>query len=272
VSGPSIYEAIKLIYISRDGNIRYYEIEGDTIHALSEHKSTEPQRGMCFLPRRALNVNECEIARAYKITTAASAGAIEPIAFVVPRKADTFQADIYPPAPSKEPSVDAATYFTTRKDIVRRVVDLDTGFTTQASSTSLQIPPTSAYPTSEPSSAISPISPPTNKSAPLGSSTLSSSFAPSAQTSASGLGQTLSSTFKAAPAQEYNADNDVSVQVDAGHFSHLTLKEQLAALADENARLNGELREARNQIRTLELQLEAMRANAQRAAKVLLEN
>lgn len=37
---------------------------------------------MAFLPRRALNVGECEIARAYKV-----AGTnIEPIAFVVPRK------------------------------------------------------------------------------------------------------------------------------------------------------------------------------------------
>jgi coronin-1B/1C/6 len=48
--------------------------------------------------------------------------------------------------------------------------------------------------------------------------------------------------------------------------------EQMAALADENARLTGELREARSQIRSLELQLETMRANAQRAAKVLLDN
>jgi coronin-1B/1C/6 len=47
---------------------------------------------------------------------------------------------------------------------------------------------------------------------------------------------------------------------------------QTAALVDENARLNGELREARSQIRNLELQLETMRANAQRAAKVLLDN
>ena len=37
---------------------------------------------MCFLPRRALNVAECEIARAYKL----SGGAVEPIAFIVPRK------------------------------------------------------------------------------------------------------------------------------------------------------------------------------------------
>ncbi|PVG03304.1 microtubule binding protein [Serendipita vermifera] len=220
-----------------DGNVRYYEIEGDTIHPLSEYKSSEPQRGMCFLPRRALNVNECEIARAYKITTSASAGTIEPIAFVVPRKADSFQSDIFPPAPSKEPSVDAATYFTTRKDIVRRVIDLETGFTTQASASLSVIPPTSAYSASEPSSAITPVSPPNTKTSGIG-------------------GQTLSSAFKAAPSQEYSVDNDG----------------QAAALADENARLHGELREARSQIRQLELQVEAMRANAQRAAKVLLEN
>jgi coronin-1B/1C/6 len=65
-----------------DGNIRYYEYESDTLHALSEHKSSDPQRGMCFLPRRALNVSECEIARAYKVC----ANTIEPIAFIVPRK------------------------------------------------------------------------------------------------------------------------------------------------------------------------------------------
>lgn len=37
---------------------------------------------MCFLPRRALNVSECEIARAYKV----AASGIEAIAFIVPRK------------------------------------------------------------------------------------------------------------------------------------------------------------------------------------------
>ncbi|KAF8885078.1 hypothetical protein CPB84DRAFT_1850493 [Gymnopilus junonius] len=90
-----------------DGNIRYYEYESDSLFALSEHKSSEPQRGMCFLPRRALNVSDCEIARAYKVygTT------IEPIAFIVPRKADSFQSDIYPPAPSIEPSLSASEFF-----------------------------------------------------------------------------------------------------------------------------------------------------------------
>ena len=66
----------------RDGNIRYYEYEKDDLLYLTEHKSNEPQRGMTFLPRRGLNVAECEIARAYKVR----GDAIEPIPFVVPRK------------------------------------------------------------------------------------------------------------------------------------------------------------------------------------------
>lgn len=65
-----------------DGNIRYYEYESDSLHALSEHKSNDPQRGMCFLPRRALSVSDCEIARAYKV----AGTSVEAIAFIVPRK------------------------------------------------------------------------------------------------------------------------------------------------------------------------------------------
>jgi coronin-1B/1C/6 len=68
--------------VSSDGNVRYYEHESDQLIPLDEHTSKEPQRGMCFLPRRALNIRECEIARAYKI----SGQIIEPIAFIVPRK------------------------------------------------------------------------------------------------------------------------------------------------------------------------------------------
>lgn len=91
-----------------DGNIRYYEYENDALHPLSEFQSNVPQRGMCFLPRRALNVSECEIARAYKV----AGTMIEPIAFIVPRKSESFQADIYPPALSAEPALTAAEFFT----------------------------------------------------------------------------------------------------------------------------------------------------------------
>lgn len=70
------------LVFARDGNIRYYEYESDSLHSLAEHSTSNPQRGMCFLPRRALEVSECEIARAFKVTS----NGVEPIAFIVPRR------------------------------------------------------------------------------------------------------------------------------------------------------------------------------------------
>lgn len=67
-----------------DGNIRYYEIvdEAPYIHFLSEFKTNVPTRGLCLVPKRALKINECEIARFLKI----SVKMCEPISFQVPRK------------------------------------------------------------------------------------------------------------------------------------------------------------------------------------------
>lgn len=66
-----------------DGNIRYFEVTPeDELFSLSEHASNVAQRGMCFLPRRALSISDCEIARAYKVYTTG----VEPIAFIVPRR------------------------------------------------------------------------------------------------------------------------------------------------------------------------------------------
>ncbi|WFD36725.1 Coronin-like protein crn1 [Malassezia cuniculi] len=90
-----------------DGNVRYYELESDELHYLSEYKSVEPQSGMTFLPRRALNVDENEIARAYKVTYST----IQPVSFYVPRKSDSFQEDIFPHAPAAEAALSAEEFF-----------------------------------------------------------------------------------------------------------------------------------------------------------------
>ncbi|EPE10134.1 actin-binding protein [Ophiostoma piceae UAMH 11346] len=87
-----------------DGNIRYYEYENDKFEFLSEYKSADPQRGIAFLPRRGVNLHENEIMRAFKTVNDAY---IEPIAFTVPRRAETFQSDIYPPATGTKPAVSA---------------------------------------------------------------------------------------------------------------------------------------------------------------------
>lgn len=79
-----------------DGNIRYYEIvdEPPYFHYLAEFKSSAPQKGIAFLPKRALNVNECEISRALKL----HGNKVEPISFRVPRKSEDFASDLFPDA------------------------------------------------------------------------------------------------------------------------------------------------------------------------------
>jgi len=91
-----------------DGNIRYYELvdEAPYIYFLTEFKSATPQRGMGSLPKLALNVMDCEIARLMKLT----ASAIEPISFNVPRKSDIFQDDLYPATFSGEPTLTAGEW------------------------------------------------------------------------------------------------------------------------------------------------------------------
>lgn len=87
-----------------DGNIRYFEYENDEFFPLSEYQSSDPQRGIAFLPKRAINLHEHEVVRIYKSVRDLT---IEPISFIVPRRAETFQDDIYPPAYAGKPSLTA---------------------------------------------------------------------------------------------------------------------------------------------------------------------
>ena len=48
-----------------------------------------------------------------------------------------------------------------------------------------------------------------------------------------------------------------------------TQDDLVSSLKDENAKLTGELRDAREKIRNLELQVESMKANAKKAAALL---
>ncbi|KAF3026824.1 Coronin-like protein crn1 [Neopestalotiopsis sp. 37M] len=90
-----------------DGNIRYFEYENDKFEFLSEYKSADPQRGIAFLPKRGVNVHENEVMRAFKTVNDTY---IEPISFTVPRRAETFQSDIYPPAVGAKPGLSASDW------------------------------------------------------------------------------------------------------------------------------------------------------------------
>lgn len=87
-----------------DGNIRYFEYENDKFEFLSEYKSADPQRGIAFLPKRGVNLHENEVMRAYKTVNDTY---IEPISFTVPRRAETFQNDIFPPTTGLKPAMSA---------------------------------------------------------------------------------------------------------------------------------------------------------------------
>jgi len=108
-----------------DGNIRYYEVvdEAPYVHFLSEYKSSTPQRGIAMMPKRAVNVSECEIVRLLKLGTKT----LEPISFNVPRKSDLFQDDIFPDCYAGEPSLSSAEWLS-GKNAAPKTVSLQGGF------------------------------------------------------------------------------------------------------------------------------------------------
>ncbi|KAF2270127.1 coronin-6 [Lojkania enalia] len=91
-----------------DGNIRYYEYENDKFEYLSEYKSGEPQRGIAFLPKRGINLHENEVLRCFKTVNDTY---VEPISFIVPRRSEMFQSDIYPPTTGLKPGTTASEWF-----------------------------------------------------------------------------------------------------------------------------------------------------------------
>lgn len=91
-----------------DGNIRYFEYAHDKFEFLSEYKSADPQRGIAFLPKRGVNTHENEVMRAFKTVNDSY---IEPISFIVPRRAEVFQDDIYPPTVGTKPAMSAKGWF-----------------------------------------------------------------------------------------------------------------------------------------------------------------
>ncbi|RYH24690.1 hypothetical protein EON65_16560 [archaeon] len=84
-----------------DGNVRSYEVNGDDqVTPMSEFRSSVSAKGMAVVPKRGLNVLGNEVARLLKLTT----NSVEPLSFIVPRKSDGFQEDIFPDTFSGEPS------------------------------------------------------------------------------------------------------------------------------------------------------------------------
>ncbi|VDQ02886.1 unnamed protein product [Trichobilharzia regenti] len=91
---------------SGDSTIRYFEItdEEPYVHYINMLTSSDPQRGMGWMPKRGLDVNQNEIARFYKLH---AKGLCEVIPFTVPRKSELFQDDLYPDTIGDVPALTA---------------------------------------------------------------------------------------------------------------------------------------------------------------------
>jgi len=93
---PFYDEDTRLLYLAGkgDGNVRYYEVvdESPYCFAVSEHRSSVSAKGMAFVPKRGLNIMACETARLLKLTS----NSVEPLSFLVPRKSEAFQNDLFP--------------------------------------------------------------------------------------------------------------------------------------------------------------------------------
>lgn len=93
---PFYDEDTNLLYLAGkgDGNIRYFEMvdEAPWQFGVSDYRSSASTKGACILPKRSCNTKKCEVLRMLKLTS----NKVQPLNFIIPRKSEVFQADIYP--------------------------------------------------------------------------------------------------------------------------------------------------------------------------------
>ncbi|KAM3141300.1 hypothetical protein pb186bvf_006685 [Paramecium bursaria] len=99
---PYYDDQLNILYFTGkgDSSIKYFELVDGQLHYLNSFASTTPGKGYGFFPKRAVDVNRNEVARAIKIEEKA----LEFISFVAPRRSANFQEDLYPPCPGNEPA------------------------------------------------------------------------------------------------------------------------------------------------------------------------
>lgn len=192
-------------------------------------------------------------------------------AFII--QSDSFQSDIYPPATSVESSLTAAEFYS-GKTAYRKLISLDSGVVFQSSATTTA-PAPSPLPTStafaaSPSSTVQPaataLAPPQFKT-PTRSQT--------APEQASEQILTPSLATRSQSNDQMSGTRPISEGEEKEEFDAIgsirgESSPSIAELQEENDKLTDDLRDAREKIRNLELQVEQMRANARKVAQTLL--
>jgi coronin-1B/1C/6 len=107
---PFYDEDTSVLYVAGkgDGNIRYFEIvdEAPFIHSLDEFRSNTPHKGVCFSPKTAVDYMGCEVALCFRVLR----DVVEPVHFVVPRKSELFQTDLFPDTYAGKAALTNAAY------------------------------------------------------------------------------------------------------------------------------------------------------------------
>ncbi|KAG5260631.1 hypothetical protein AALO_G00294670 [Alosa alosa] len=90
-----------------DGNTRFFDLSSvkPYLHYLAEYRSPLPQRSLAVMPKRGLDVSICEVFRFYRVVGVKDL--LEPLSLIVPRRAEGFQDDLYPPTAANEPALTA---------------------------------------------------------------------------------------------------------------------------------------------------------------------
>lgn len=95
-----------ILYLCGKGDSTFtpYEFEDKDpfLHKLNDgYRSKVASKGACIVPKRGNDVMGCETARVLKVT---NDQVIQPLSFIVPRKSDAFQDDVFPPCTAAEPA------------------------------------------------------------------------------------------------------------------------------------------------------------------------
>lgn len=151
---PYFDDGTNCLYLSGkgDGNVRYFEYENDAFYPLSEYMSSDPQRGMCFMPKRGVSTHDHEVVRFFKSVNDTM---IEPISFIVPRRAETFQEDIYPEAYAGEPALTAEEWVS-GKNSPPKVISMESVYDGVKATPTIAVPRPDPIPVSAPTTPVKP--------------------------------------------------------------------------------------------------------------------
>ncbi|MES1909771.1 MAG: hypothetical protein MHM6MM_002464 [Cercozoa sp. M6MM] len=115
---------LSILYLAGKGggDIRYFEVDSTGVYHLANFRSSTPQKGLTWIPKRACDTTHCEIARFLRLTR----DTVAPVSMRVPRKtgADIFQDDIFPDTYAGVPSMTAEEYFGgASKEVIKTSLD-----------------------------------------------------------------------------------------------------------------------------------------------------